>query len=64
MAFHGFVYVHRMETGCIETSQPHIPDNDQFEFISDLTVRGKLGIREAGAREVQAPAMIQTPAQG
>ncbi len=37
---------------------------DQFEFISDLTVRGKLGIREAGAREVQAPAMIQTPAQG
>lgn len=32
---------------------------DQFEFISDLTVRGKLGIREAGAKEVQAPAMIQ-----
>lgn len=37
---------------------------DQFEFISDLTVRGKLGVREAGAREVQAPAMIQAPAQG
>lgn len=36
---------------------------DQFEFISDLTVRGKLAIREAGAREVQAPAMIQTPSQ-
>ena len=36
---------------------------DQFEFISDLTVRGKLGVREAGAREVQAPAMIQAPAQ-
>ena len=37
---------------------------DQFEFISDLTVRGKLGIREAGGREVQAPAMIQAPGQG
>ncbi|PXV73816.1 hypothetical protein [Nitrosomonas eutropha] len=36
---------------------------DQFEFISDMTVRGKLGIREAGAREVQAPVMIQTPEQ-
>ncbi len=36
---------------------------DQFEFISDLTVRGKLGVREAGAREVQAPAVIQAPAQ-
>ncbi len=36
---------------------------DQFEFISDLTVRGKLGIREAGGREVQAPAMIQAPGQ-
>ncbi|ASJ76370.1 mechanosensitive ion channel family protein [Granulosicoccus antarcticus] len=37
---------------------------DQFEFISDMTVRGKLGIREAGAKEVQAPAMIQAAAQG
>lgn len=37
---------------------------DQFEFISDLTVRGKLGIREAGGREVQAPVMIQAPGQG
>ncbi|MGQ7847356.1 mechanosensitive ion channel family protein [Granulosicoccus sp. 3-233] len=36
---------------------------DQFEFISDLSVRGKLGIREAGGKEVQAPAMIQTPGQ-
>lgn len=36
---------------------------DQFEFISDMTVRGKLGIREAGAREVQAPVMIQAPEQ-
>jgi len=30
---------------------------DQFAFISDLTVRGKLAIAEAGAREVQAMAM-------
>jgi small-conductance mechanosensitive channel len=36
---------------------------DQFEFISDMTVRGKLGIREAGAREAQAPVMIQTSAR-
>ena len=34
---------------------------DQFEFISDLTVRGKLAIREAGATEIQAPAMIKAP---
>ena len=30
---------------------------DQFAFISDLTVRGKLAIAEAGALEVQAMAM-------
>lgn len=30
---------------------------DQFAFVSDLTVRGKLAIAEAGAREVQAMAM-------
>ena len=35
---------------------------DQFEFISDLTVRGKLSIREAGAREVHIPAATQAPA--
>lgn len=35
---------------------------DQFEFISDLTVRGKLGIKEAGGREVHVPPAIQTPA--
>ena len=29
---------------------------DQFAFISDLTVRGKQALREAGGREVTAPA--------
>lgn len=32
---------------------------DQFAFISDLTVRGKLAIAEAGGREVQAMAVPQ-----
>ena len=29
---------------------------DQFAFVSDLTVRGKRAVREAGGREVAAPA--------
>ena len=32
---------------------------DQFAFISDLTVRGKLAIAESGGREVQAMAIPQ-----
>lgn len=36
---------------------------DQFEFISDMTARAKLGIREAGAREAQVPAMIAATLQ-
>ena len=34
---------------------------DQFAFVSDLTVRGKLAITEAGAREVQATTMFPLP---
>ena len=35
---------------------------DQFQFISDMTVRGKRAIRAAGAREVTAPIMVEPQA--
>ncbi len=31
---------------------------DQFSFVSDLTVRGKLAIPEAGAVEIHAPTSV------
>lgn len=31
---------------------------DQFSFVSDLKVRGKLAIADAGAVEIQAPASV------
>ena len=34
---------------------------DQFSFISDLTVRGKRAIAEAGAVEMMAPAAVELP---
>jgi hypothetical protein len=32
---------------------------DQFHFISDLTMRGKLAIAEAGAVEAQAAGSVE-----
>ncbi len=37
---------------------------DQFEFVSDLVVRAKPAIREAGGREVQVPAIGQVSGGG
>lgn len=37
---------------------------DQFQFISDLTARGKIAIAATGARPARAPASVSAPAGG